>query len=93
MSGATNPSRPAPILPLDDGTRLLESKAISIYLGETFTATNLTGLDAEDRAAIAMRERGMDLTGVLKSRLDLKYGIRLLSTHTGHRPSQKAAIR
>ncbi len=62
--GAINPLRTVPVLVLDDGTRLLDSNSISIYLDETFPGPNLTGMNAKDRAVIAMWQRDMDLNGL-----------------------------
>lgn len=62
--GAINPQRTVPVLVMDDGTRLVDSNSISIYLDETFPGPNLTGLDAKDRAVIAMWQRDMDLNGL-----------------------------
>ncbi|MDA0982058.1 MAG: glutathione S-transferase [Proteobacteria bacterium] len=62
--GAVNPQRTVPVLVLDDGTRLLDSNSISIYLDETFPGPNLTGMNPKDRALIAMWQRDMDLNGL-----------------------------
>lgn len=60
-----NPQRTVPVLELDDGTRLLDSNSISLYLDEVFPEPNLTGRDAKERALIAMWQRDMDLNGLL----------------------------
>ncbi len=50
--------RPAlPVLELDDGRRLSESRAICSYLEACFPEPNLMGLDAEERAFIEMADR------------------------------------
>ena len=58
-----NPHRTVPVLELDDGTRLLDSNSISLYLDEIFPQLNLTGRDAKERAVIAMWQRELDLNG------------------------------
>lgn len=45
--GAVNPARTTPVLELDDGTRLVESNAILLYLAE---GTDLLPADAAERA-------------------------------------------
>jgi glutathione S-transferase len=52
--GAINPNHTVPVLELDDGTRLVDSNSISIYLDEIFPEPNLTGRDPKERAVIAM---------------------------------------
>jgi len=61
--GVINPHRTVPVLELDDGTRLLDSNSISLYLDETFPGPNLTGSNAKERAVIAMWQREMDVNG------------------------------
>ena len=63
--GAINPHRTVPVLELDDGTRLLDSNSISLYLDEVFPGPNLTGMNPKERAVIAMWQRDMDLNGLL----------------------------
>src|SRR5215469_6948551 len=41
--GRINARRTVPVLELDDGTRLLDSNSISLYLDEVFPEPNLTG--------------------------------------------------
>lgn len=60
-----NPHGTVPVLELDDGTRLLDSNAISIYLDEVFPEPNLLGADAKERAVVAMWQRDMDLNGLM----------------------------
>jgi len=62
--GRINPRRTVPVLELDDGTRLLDSNSISLYLDEVFPEPNLTGRGAKERAIIAMWQRDMDLNGL-----------------------------
>lgn len=61
---AVNPLCTVPVLELDDGTRLLDSNSISIYLDETFPGPNLTGRDAKERALVQQWQREMDLNGL-----------------------------
>lgn len=60
-----NPHCTVPVLELDDGTRLLDSNAISMYLDEVFPEPNLMGRDAKERAVIAMWQRDMDFNGFM----------------------------
>jgi glutathione S-transferase len=60
-----NPNHTVPILELDDGTRLLDSNSISIYLDEIFPEPNLTGRDPKERAFVAMWQREMDINGLM----------------------------
>jgi len=59
-----NPWRTVPVLELDDGTRLLDSNSISLYLDAIFPDPNLTGRGALERALIAMWQRESDLNGL-----------------------------
>nr|WP_244549585.1 hypothetical protein [Bradyrhizobium erythrophlei] len=52
------------MLELDDGTRLLDSNSICLYLDEVFPEVNLTGRDPKERAVIAMWQRELDLNGL-----------------------------
>ncbi len=61
---AINPQRTVPVLQLDDGTMLLDSNSISLYLDETFPGPKLTGSTPKERAVIAMWQRDMDLNGL-----------------------------
>jgi glutathione S-transferase len=63
--GAVNPHRTVPILELDDGTKLLDSTSICMYLEETFPDPNLMGRDAKERALIAMWQRDMETNGMM----------------------------
>jgi glutathione S-transferase len=60
-----NPNHTVPVLELDDGTRLLDSNSISIYLDEIFPEPNLTGRDPKERAVVAMWQREMDINGLI----------------------------
>jgi glutathione S-transferase len=62
--GLINPHRTVPVLELDDGTRLLDSNSICLYLDEMFPEINLTGRDPKERAVIAMWQRELDLNGL-----------------------------
>jgi glutathione S-transferase len=60
-----NPRCTVPVLELDDGTRLLDSNSISLYLDAVLPGPNLTGLDAKDRAVIAMWQGDMEQNGFM----------------------------
>lgn len=62
---AINPNHTVPVLELDDGTRLLDSNSISIFLDEKFPEPNLTGRDPKERAVVAMWQREMDINGLM----------------------------
>jgi len=62
--GRLNPHRTVPVLQLADGTCLLDSTSISMYLDEVFPENNLTGSTAKERALVAMWQREMDLNGL-----------------------------
>ncbi len=59
-----NPQQTVPVLELDDGTRLLDWNSISLYLDEVFPGPNLTGMNPQERAVIAMWQHDMDLNGL-----------------------------
>jgi glutathione S-transferase len=63
--GRINPHRTVPVLKLEDGTCLLDSTSISMYLDEVFPKNNLTGHSAKERALVAMWQREMDLNGLM----------------------------
>lgn len=63
--GAINPHRTVPILELDDGTKLLDSTSICMYLEETFPDPNLMGRDAKEQALIAMWQRDVETNGMM----------------------------
>ncbi|TWT11376.1 glutathione S-transferase family protein [Reyranella sp. CPCC 100927] len=60
-----NPQGTVPVLELDDGTCLLDSNAISLYLDAVFPEPNLMGRDAKERAVIAMWHRDMEMNGFM----------------------------
>ena len=60
-----NPQRTVPVLELEDGTRLLDSNSISLYLDAVLPEPNLTGRGARERAVIAMWQREMEVNGLL----------------------------
>jgi glutathione S-transferase len=62
--GKINPGRTVPVLELDDGTCLLDSNSICIYLEGVYPEPNLLGNDPKERAVIAMWQRDMDLNGL-----------------------------
>jgi len=57
---AMNPLARVPVLELDDGTFLAESKAICRYFEETHTEPPLLGSNAQERALIEMWDRRME---------------------------------
>lgn len=59
-----NPHCTVPVLELDDGTCLLDSNSICLYLEETHPEPNLMGRDAKEKAVIAMWHRDMDVNGL-----------------------------
>ena len=63
--GAINPHRTVPVLELDDGTKLLDSTSICMFLEETFPEPNLMGRDAKERAVIGMWQREVETNGLM----------------------------
>ncbi len=61
---AINPHATVPVLELDDGTHLLDSNSISLYLDETFPESNLMGRDAKEKAVIAGWNRFVEWDGL-----------------------------
>lgn len=61
---AINPHATVPVLELDDGTHLLDSNSISLYLDETFPEPNLMGRDAKEKAVIAGWNRFVEWDGL-----------------------------
>jgi glutathione S-transferase len=59
---AMNPVARVPVLELDDGRFLAESRAICSYLEILYPEPNLMGADAEERAFIEMADRQVELT-------------------------------
>lgn len=55
-----NPLGTVPVLELDDGTCIAESAAICRYFEETHPEPRLLGVDATDRAVVAMWDRRME---------------------------------
>jgi glutathione S-transferase len=60
-----NPQCTVPVLELDDGTCLIDSISISLYLDETYPEPNLMGRNAREKAVISMWQREMDSNGFL----------------------------
>ena len=54
---ARNPVGRVPVLELDDGRHLSESRAICTYLESRYPQPNLMGADGEERAFIEMADR------------------------------------
>ncbi|RTM15282.1 MAG: glutathione S-transferase family protein [Bradyrhizobiaceae bacterium] len=63
--GEVNPRRTVPVLELDDGTKLLDSTAICMYLEDAFPDPNLMGRDPKERAVIAMWQRDIETNGTM----------------------------
>lgn len=61
---AINPHCTVPVLELDDGTKLLDSNSISLYLDETFPEPNLMGRDPKEKAVIAGWNRTAEWDGL-----------------------------
>ena len=61
---AINPHATVPVLELDDGTKLLDSNSISLYLDEAFPEPNLMGRDATEKAVIAGWNRFVEWDGL-----------------------------
>jgi glutathione S-transferase len=59
---AMNPIARVPVLELDDGRFLAESRAICSYLESLYPEPNLMGVDAGERAFIEMADRQVELT-------------------------------
>ncbi|NJD32511.1 MAG: glutathione S-transferase family protein [Gammaproteobacteria bacterium] len=57
---ARNPMSRVPVLELDDGRHLAESRAICTYLEGLHPEPNLMGVDAEERAFIEMADRQVE---------------------------------
>ncbi len=60
-----NPWCTVPVLELDDGTTLSEAVAVCRYLEETRADPPLMGVDARDRARVAMWEHRFEIDGFL----------------------------
>jgi len=58
---ARNPMARVPVLELDDGRTLSETRAICSYLEARYPEPNLMGQDAEERAFIEMADRHAEL--------------------------------
>lgn len=80
---AINPRAKVPVLKLDDGRTLAETRAICTYLEGLVPEPNLMGRDAEERAFIEMADRHMEL--------DLFFGIAhwIRHTHPGLAPLEQ----
>ncbi len=59
---AMNPVARVPVLELDDGRFLAESRAICSYLESLHPEPNMMGRDADERAFIEMADRQVELT-------------------------------
>jgi len=57
---ARNPMARVPVLELDDGRFLAESRAICTYLESLYPEPNLMGVDAEERAFIELADRHVE---------------------------------
>jgi glutathione S-transferase len=62
--GSINRYRTVPVLELDDGTMLLDSNSISVYLDEVFPEPNLMGKTPRERGVVAMWQHEADINGL-----------------------------
>lgn len=74
---ALNPLARVPVLVLDDGRALSETRAICTYLEGLYPEPNLMGSDATERAFIEMADRRMELHLMLETALCVRH------THPG----------
>ncbi len=74
---ALNPLARVPVLVLDDGRALGETRAICTYLEGLYPEPNLMGVDATERAFIEMADRRMELHLMLETALCVRH------THPG----------
>jgi glutathione S-transferase len=80
---ALNPMAQVPVLELDDGRALSETRAICTYLEGRYPAPNLMGEDFEERAFIEMMDRRCEL------QLFLKVANCVRHTHPGLAPLEQ----
>jgi glutathione S-transferase len=80
---ALNPMAQVPVLELDDGRTLSETRAICTYLEGRYPAPNLMGEDFEERAFIEMMDRRCEL------QLFLKVANCVRHTHPGLAPLEQ----
>ncbi|KFC75733.1 glutathione S-transferase family protein [Massilia sp. LC238] len=74
---ALNPLARVPVLVLDDGRALSETRAICTYLEGLYPEPNLMGVDSTERAFIEMADRRMELHLMLEAALCVRH------THPG----------
>ncbi|MCA1855335.1 glutathione S-transferase family protein [Massilia oculi] len=74
---ALNPLARVPVLVLDDGRALSETRAICTYFEGLYPEPNLMGVDATERAFIEMADRRMELHLMLEIALCVRH------THPG----------
>lgn len=74
---ALNPLARVPVLVLEDGRALSETRAICTYLEGLYPEPNLMGVDATERAFIEMADRRMELHLMLEIALCVRH------THPG----------
>ena len=74
---ALNPLARVPVLVLDDGRALSETRAICTYLEGLYPEPNLMGVDATERAFIEMADRRIELHLMLETALCVRH------THPG----------
>lgn len=74
---ALNPMARIPVLVLDDGRALSETRAICTYLEGLYPEPNLMGVDATERAFIEMADRRIELHLMLEIALCVRH------THPG----------
>lgn len=76
---AKSPLAQVPMLELDDGRTLTESRAICSYLESLYPEPNLMGVDAFERASIEMWDRRAELQFSLQLMLWVRHGSPLLT--------------
>ncbi len=74
-----NPWCTVPVLELDDGTAISEAVAVCRYLEEAHPDPPLMGMDARDRAVVAMWEHRFEMDGFLAVTEAFRNGARGLS--------------
>ncbi len=81
-----------PVLELEDGRSLTESRAIQTYLEALHPEPNLMGRDAEERAFIEMWDRRMELLLSLPMMMWVRHGSPLLSKVEAKQSADVASI-
>lgn len=79
-----------PVLELDDGRVLGESRAISRYLEHLFPEPNLMGADPVEMAFIEMWDRRVELELVLPAAMTVRHGVPIFATIENQVPEYAA---